>query len=125
MHLICVLFIYYWKRCQFLARYTQLHVHLCVYLYELASLTSKYHDYRPTHGKYWEATRAQTSYQYKDPSNELNIGSNMSALVLLILGKKDYMRGLPSILSLFRNEFDKFNETGARMLEYIYHMTLK
>ena len=34
------------------------------------------------------------------------------------------MRGLPSILSLFRNEFNKFNITGARMLDSIYHMTL-
>ena len=34
------------------------------------------------------------------------------------------MRGLPSILSLFRNEFNKFNNTGARMLDSIYHMTL-
>ena len=33
------------------------------------------------------------------------------------------MRGLPSILSLFRNEFNKFNKTGARMLDSIYHMT--
>ena len=35
------------------------------------------------------------------------------------------MRGLPSILSLFRNEFNKFNYTGARMLDTIYHMTSK
>ena len=35
------------------------------------------------------------------------------------------MRGLPSILSLFRNEFNKFNNTRARMLDSIYHMTLK
>ena len=37
------------------------------------------------------------------------------------------MRGLPSILSLFRNEFNNFNNTRARMLDYIYHMknTLK
>ena len=36
------------------------------------------------------------------------------------------MRGLPSILSLFRNEFDKLNNTGAEMLDSIYHiMTLK
>ena len=35
------------------------------------------------------------------------------------------MRGLPSILSLFRNEFNKFNNTGARMLDSIYHMTLR
>ena len=27
------------------------------------------------------------------------------------LGKRDKMRGLPSILSLFRNEFNKFNNT--------------
>ena len=33
------------------------------------------------------------------------------------------MRGLPSILSLFRNEFNKFNNTGARMLDSIYHIT--
>ena len=34
------------------------------------------------------------------------------------------MRGLSSILSLFRNEFNKFDNTGARMLDSIYHMTL-
>ena len=34
------------------------------------------------------------------------------------------MRGLLSILSLFRNEFNKFNNTGARVLGSIYHMTL-
>ena len=52
----------------------------------------------------------------------------MSAHVLLILlnelGKRDKMRGLPSILSLFRNEFNKFNNTRVRMLDSIYHMTL-
>ena len=31
----------------------------------------------------------------------------------------------PSILSRFRNELDKFNNTGARMLDSIYHRTLK
>ena len=35
------------------------------------------------------------------------------------------MRGLPSILSLFRNEFNKFNNTKARMLDSIYHITLR
>ena len=35
------------------------------------------------------------------------------------LGKRDKMRGLPSILSLFRNEFNKFNNTGALMLDSI------
>ena len=45
----------------------------------------------------------------------------MSAHVLLNLlkelGKRDKikMRGLPSILFLFRNEFNKFNNTRARM----------
>ena len=52
----------------------------------------------------------------------------MSAHVFLNLlnelGKRDKMRGLPIILSLFRNEFNKFNNTGARMLDSIYHMTL-
>ena len=41
------------------------------------------------------------------------------------LRKMDKMRGLSSILSLFRNEFDKFNNTRARMLDSIYHMTLR
>ena len=54
-------------------------------------------------------------------------GSYMSAHVLLNLlnesGKRDKMRGLPSILSLFRNEFNKFNHTKARILDSIYHMT--
>ena len=40
------------------------------------------------------------------------------------LGKIGKMRGLPNILSLFCNEFNKFNNTGARMLDSIYHMTL-
>ena len=52
----------------------------------------------------------------------------MSAHVLLNLlnelEKRDKMRGLPSILSLFRNEFDKFNKTKARMLDSIYHMII-
>ena len=55
--------------------------------------------------------------------------SYMSAHVLLNLlnelGKKDKMRGLLSILSLFRNEFNKFNNTRARMLDSINHMTLR
>ena len=51
----------------------------------------------------------------------------MSAHVLLKLlielGKRDKMRGLPSILSLFRNEFIKFTNTRAQMLDSICHMT--
>ena len=53
----------------------------------------------------------------------------MSAHVLLNLlnelGKRDKMQGLPRILSLFRNKFNKFNNTGAQMLDSIYHMTLQ
>ena len=41
------------------------------------------------------------------------------------VGERDKMRGLPNILSLFRNEFNKFNNTRARMLDSIYHMTLR
>ena len=33
------------------------------------------------------------------------------------------MRGLPSILSLYGNELNKFNNSRARMLDSIYHMT--
>ena len=58
----------------------------------------------------------------------LHRGLYMSALVLLILfnklGKKDKMRGLPSILSLFRNEFNIFSNTRARIL-YDIKITLK
>ena len=53
----------------------------------------------------------------------------MSAPALLILlnelRKRDKMRGLPSTLSLFRNELTKINKTGARMIDSIYHMTFK
>ena len=35
------------------------------------------------------------------------------------------MRRLPSILSLFCNEFNKFSNTRARMLDSIYHITFR
>ena len=35
------------------------------------------------------------------------------------------MRGLPSILSLFRNTFNKLNNTRARILDSIDHITLR
>ena len=41
------------------------------------------------------------------------------------LRKRDKMQGLLSILSLFRNKFNKFNNTGARILDSINPMTLK
>ena len=47
----------------------------------------------------------------------------MSAHVLLNLlnelRKRDKMRGLPSILSLFRNQCNTFSKTRARMLDSI------
>ena len=53
----------------------------------------------------------------------------MSAHVLLNLlnelGKRDKMRGLPSILTLFRIEFNKFNNTRARMLDSILSYNIK
>ena len=53
----------------------------------------------------------------------------MSAPVLLKLlnelGESDKIRGLLSILSLFRNEFNKFNDTEARLFDTIYHMIFK
>ena len=53
----------------------------------------------------------------------------MSALVLLNLlnelRKRDKMRGLSSTLSPFRNELNKFNMTGARMLESNYPQDIK
>ena len=59
----------------------------------------------------------------------VNRGSYMSTHVLLNLSnelkKRDQRRGLPSIVSLFRHEFNKFNNTAAQMLDSIYHMTLK
>ena len=53
----------------------------------------------------------------------------MSALFLMTLLNElmqiDKVGGLPSILSLFRNEFNRFNNTGARMLDSIYQMTFR
>ena len=53
----------------------------------------------------------------------------MSANALLNLlnelRKRDKMSGLLSILSLFDNEFYKFNNTRARLLDSIYHMSLR
>ena len=40
------------------------------------------------------------------------------------LGKRDKMRGSPA-LSPFCNEYNKFNNTRARMLDFIYDMTFK
>ena len=39
--------------------------------------------------------------------------------------ERDKMRGLPNILSLFRNVVNKLNNTSGRMFDSIYHMTLR
>ena len=61
-------------------------------------------------------------------SHCLDKASYLSAHALLNLfnelRRRDKMRGLPSILSLFHNKFNKFNNTIARMLNSIYYMTL-
>ena len=53
----------------------------------------------------------------------------MSGHVLLNLlnelWKRDKMRGLSSILYHFWNEFNKFNNTRARMLDSTFHMALR
>ena len=53
----------------------------------------------------------------------------MSAHVLLNLlnelGKRDKMRGLPSISSLFCNEFNQFMNTRPRMLDFMYYIALR
>ena len=51
------------------------------------------------------------------------MNAHVSLNLLNGLGKRDKMRGLPNILFLFRNEFNKCNNTRARMLDSIYHMT--
>ena len=53
------------------------------------------------------------------------MGAHIFLNLLNELGKRDKMRGLPSLLSLFRNEFNKFNNTRARMLDSTFHLTLK
>ena len=59
----------------------------------------------------------------------INKGFYMSANVLLNffneLGKSDKMPVSLNILSLFRNELNKLNNTGAQKIYSIYHMKLK
>ena len=45
----------------------------------------------------------------------------MSVYTLLNLLNELWKVGKPRILSLFHNEFNKFNYTRARMLDSIYH----
>ena len=52
------------------------------------------------------------------------MSAHVSLNFLIELGKRDNMRGLPSILSLFRSEFNKFNNTRAQMINSFYHTKL-
>ena len=58
---------------------------------------------------------------------DFNTGSYMSAHALLNLlnesRKRDKSRGSVSVVSHFCNEFNKFNKTGAIMLDSICNMT--
>ena len=51
------------------------------------------------------------------------MGAHVVLNLLNELGERDKMRGLPIILSFFCNEFNNFNNTRARTLDSIYHMT--
>ena len=53
------------------------------------------------------------------------MGARVLLNLLIKLRIKHEMLGLLSILSLFRLEFNKFNNTGARMLDSVYHITLR
>ena len=59
--------------------------------------------------------KTERQFQFVLIKLSLHKESYMSAHVLLNLlnelGKSDKMRGLPSILSLFRNKFNNFNNT--------------
>ena len=44
------------------------------------------------------------------------MGAHVLLNLLNNLMKIDKMRGMPSILSLFRTEFNKFNNTGLRVI---------
>ena len=57
--------------------------------------------------------------------NILRILHECSCFIEFIKQVDEEIRCEARILSLFRNKFTKFNNTGARMLDSIYHMTLK
>ena len=87
-------------------------------------------DWTPrTTPQYKVSAQKHTHWGQRQTMHKQHRGSYMSAHVLLNLlnelGKRDKMRGLPSILSLFRKELNEFNNTRARMLDSIYHMTLR
>ena len=72
----------------------------------------------------WKPGQIHLSVIHKDVYSGSYMSAHVSLNLLNELGKRDKMRGLPRILSLFRNEFNKFNKTRARMLDSIYNMAL-
>ena len=61
-----------------------------------------------------------------DAGIQINMCCASSHTLLNLLnefGEKIRCEALPSILSVFPNEFNKFNNTGARMQDSINHMT--
>ena len=54
--------------------------------------------------------------------NELMKRDTVRGLPSILSLFRNMLRGLPSIVSLFRNKFNKFNKTWAQMLDSIYHM---
>ena len=53
------------------------------------------------------------------------MGAHVILNLLNKLSKSEKIQGMPSILLLFRNKFNKLDNTGAQMLDSIYHMTLE
>ena len=51
------------------------------------------------------------------------MGAHVLLNLLNEMGKKIRCEAMPSILSVFPNEVNKFNNTGARMQDSVYHMT--
>ena len=66
-------------------------------------------------------------HMYISEKNHRGFYTSIHVLSSLLneLRKIDKMRGLPSILLLFRNKFNRFNNTGALILDSTYYMTLK
>ena len=73
--------------------------------------------------------RKLTQFSQGNRLSLLDRGSNMSIHELLNilndLGKKIRCEAVPSIVSISHNEFNTFSNTGARMKDSIYSMTLQ
>ena len=53
------------------------------------------------------------------------MSAHVSLNLLNELGKRDKMRGLPSILSLFRSGFNKFNSTKSTNVRFYISYDIK